>query len=271
MKKSFSLYTMACLLFISAGVDSAPSMKIYGIGGGNGRQVDILKPNNGETQPEITVKGSNGAACINIAGRWNFSENGTFTCQAEGEQPFTDPISDTGTFDILQNGCNISYTGPGPDPIKRTGQINGNMVTLSGVLVVPGSGVALSENSFTATGAVNAPDEFTLSGTGQIRGTDSGVPFSCTLNSIGKFTRDSVLRNRIECLLNWAENNYPDLFSPAGATSQFQPPYTYRHYSQTNSYAGVSADNNHVYYLGPDGVLVDVGDLAGWLTRASCQ
>jgi|GEM_PF-1964668 len=271
MKKSFSLYMMACLLFASAGADSAPTLKIFGIGGGTGNEIDPLDLNNGKPKPEIMSPGPDGAQCVNIAGRWNYSENGTLTCEAQGEA-VTDPISDTGTVDIVQEGCNISYAGPGPGAVRRTGQIRNNMITLSGILVSsPGGGVTLSENSFTATGAVNALDQFTLSGTGVIRGTDSGIPFSCTLNSIGNFTRDSALRNRIECLLNWAETNYPNLFSPAGATTQFQSPYTYRYYTQTNSYAGVSASNNHVYYLGPDGVLTDVGDLSGWLARASCQ
>jgi pimeloyl-ACP methyl ester carboxylesterase len=77
-------------------------------------------------------------------------------------------------------------------------------------------------------------------------------------------------KSRTDCLLDWAEHNYSNLFSPAGAKSQFQSPYTYRYYSQTNSYVGVSASNNHVYYLGPGRVLVDAGDLYGWLRKASC-
>jgi hypothetical protein len=78
--------------------------------------------------------------------------------------------------------------------------------------------------------------------------------------------------NNIECLLNWAENAYSNLFSPAGAISQFQSPYTYRYYKNTNAYVGVSSIDNHVYYLGPGGISPeDVGDLSGWLTTASCQ
>jgi hypothetical protein len=75
----------------------------------------------------------------------------------------------------------------------------------------------------------------------------------------------------IECLLNWAEASYPSLLSPSGAPSQFLSPYTYRYYQDTHSYAGVSYANNHVYYLGPDGVLLDVGDLTAWLGTAKCQ
>ncbi len=74
-----------------------------------------------------------------------------------------------------------------------------------------------------------------------------------------------------ECLFNWAEKSeYAHLFSPAGAASQVQPPYTYRYYKNTNAYVAVSSDNNHVYYLGPDGVLQDVGDMASWLGKAKC-
>ncbi|MFZ2171062.1 MAG: trypsin-like serine protease [Methylococcaceae bacterium] len=80
----------------------------------------------------------------------------------------------------------------------------------------------------------------------------------------------NFLKN-LDCLLNWAENAYSNLFSPAGAISQFQSPYTYRYYSNTNSYVGVSSINNHVYYLSPDGVLQDVGDLSSWLSTAFCQ
>ncbi|NOT85331.1 MAG: hypothetical protein HOP02_11265 [Methylococcaceae bacterium] len=73
-----------------------------------------------------------------------------------------------------------------------------------------------------------------------------------------------------DCLLNWAEKNYPQLFAPAGAASQTQSPYYYRHYQNTNAYVGISSDNNHVYYLGPDGNLLDAGQLSTWLTTAGC-
>ena len=95
--------------------------------------------------------------------------------------------------------------------------------------------------------------------------------FSSYYTSIKPWLDNTNILNNVECLLNWAENAYSNLFSPAGAISQFQSPYTYRYYRNTNSYVGVSSINNHVYYLGPDGVLQDVGDLSGWLTTALCQ
>lgn len=74
-----------------------------------------------------------------------------------------------------------------------------------------------------------------------------------------------------ECLFNWAETNYASLFSPAGAVTQTSAPYTYRYYKNTNAYVGISSANNDVYYLGPDGSLLDVGSLSGWLAKAKCQ
>ncbi len=73
-----------------------------------------------------------------------------------------------------------------------------------------------------------------------------------------------------DCLFRWAERTYPQLFAPAGAASQAFQTYWYRHYPGTQAYVGVSATDQHVYYIGPDGRLQDVGPLAGWLTLAGC-
>lgn len=73
-----------------------------------------------------------------------------------------------------------------------------------------------------------------------------------------------------ECLLNWAEASYPDLFAPPGAVTQVQGFYTYRYYSNSYSYLGISSANNHLYYMGSDGILQDEGDWSLWLTTAGC-
>lgn len=75
-----------------------------------------------------------------------------------------------------------------------------------------------------------------------------------------------------ECLFNWAEKNYPALFAPAGAATQFYDPYAYRYYKNTHVYVGVSAKDQHVYTLMPNGVLPeDAGDLSAWLIKAGCK
>ena len=74
-----------------------------------------------------------------------------------------------------------------------------------------------------------------------------------------------------DCLMNWAEANYQSLFAPAGSLSTTAGGYTFRYYAASRAYLGVSLSNNHVYYLGQDGVLQDVGPLAQWLPLAGCQ
>jgi immune inhibitor A len=75
----------------------------------------------------------------------------------------------------------------------------------------------------------------------------------------------------VECLFNWAERNYPSLFAPAESSTLVSTPYTYRYYSLTNAYLGVSSVDIHVYYMAPDGHLLNAGPLSDWLHKAACQ
>ena len=73
-----------------------------------------------------------------------------------------------------------------------------------------------------------------------------------------------------DCLFNWAEQHYSGLFAGGGPAAMWDV-YTYRYYSATHAYLGVSSADSHVYYLGPDGRLQDEGPLAQWLPIAGCQ
>jgi len=75
-----------------------------------------------------------------------------------------------------------------------------------------------------------------------------------------------------DCVLNWAESLYPNLFAPAGAVSQTLAPYYFRYYSGTNAYLGTSSADSHLYYLGPatGNTLFDAGPLSNWRTTAGC-
>ena len=75
----------------------------------------------------------------------------------------------------------------------------------------------------------------------------------------------------MECLFNWAEQNYPNNFSPAGASTNTWNQYTYRYDAGTNTYLGASSLDNHVYYMGPDGEMQDEGDMYKWIALAGCQ
>lgn len=76
-----------------------------------------------------------------------------------------------------------------------------------------------------------------------------------------------------DCLLNWAESNFPSWFAPVGATSTTLTPFYYRYYELTQAYLGASFADNHLYYLGPltGNLILDAGPLATWLSTSSCQ
>ena len=75
----------------------------------------------------------------------------------------------------------------------------------------------------------------------------------------------------VECLFNWAEKNYPTLFTPTGFPTAISTVYSYRFYSASNVYLGVSSSDNHVYFIGTDGKLLNEGLLSYWLSLAGCQ
>jgi len=76
-----------------------------------------------------------------------------------------------------------------------------------------------------------------------------------------------------DCLFNWAEINYANIFSPnqSAAGSIALPPYYYRFYSNSNSYLGISSADNHIYYLTADGALNDAGPAYDLLSQAGCS
>ena len=74
-----------------------------------------------------------------------------------------------------------------------------------------------------------------------------------------------------ECLFNWLEGHYASLFTPSGVVTEFWEQFTFRHYSATNTFLGISSTDNKVYYRGPDGKLSGQGPLTLWLSKAGCQ
>lgn len=72
-----------------------------------------------------------------------------------------------------------------------------------------------------------------------------------------------------DCLFNWAEANFPGLFSPPSA-SQTLAPYYFRHYAATGVYLGVSSQDNHVYYLIGGSAPKDAGAKSGWFAAVGC-
>jgi hypothetical protein len=75
-----------------------------------------------------------------------------------------------------------------------------------------------------------------------------------------------------DCVFNWAEQKYPQYFSPAGRVSATSAPYYYRYYSNTQTYIAISSANSDVWVLGPlsGNKLLDVGPLSAFIDSAAC-
>ena len=83
--------------------------------------------------------------------------------------------------------------------------------------------------------------------------------------------RAALTNEEMDCLFNWAERSYAQLFSPAAAPSQTLAPYYFRYYAGTRTYLGVNKSNQHVVYLAPSmGAPADLGDAAPFATTAGC-
>lgn len=75
---------------------------------------------------------------------------------------------------------------------------------------------------------------------------------------------------KLECFFTWAQANYSTYLSPDSAVTQHYTSYTYRYYSKTNAYLGLSDIDYHLYYLTTGAPLTDLGALSGWLGQAGC-
>lgn len=74
--------------------------------------------------------------------------------------------------------------------------------------------------------------------------------FICTLVLLGNthWVHASITSDA-EKLLNWAENTYPSIFPSRQATQNIEP-WLFRHYPESNIYAGVNKSDNNVYAMG---------------------
>jgi hypothetical protein len=76
--------------------------------------------------------------------------------------------------------------------------------------------------------------------------------------------------NSADCLFDWVELSYPELFAPAGSASSTAGGYYFRSYARTQSYVGTR--NERAYYLVPalGSEVRDAGAVSGRLATAGC-
>lgn len=72
-------------------------------------------------------------------------------------------------------------------------------------------------------------------------------------------------------LMDWAEVNFPQYFTPSGQANLFSAPYTYRFYPGTSNHLGVDGEN--IYVLGPmsGGTVQYVGNFTDFACRVLPQ
>ena len=221
---------------------------VYATGGGSGNSVVFTAQSPGVcTVSGTTVTGVAAGTCTIAA---NQAGNADYNAAPQTIQTF--PVG-KGKQTIRFGFAPVVFVGK-TDTVSATGGASGNPVIFTsqtpGVCSVAGNAVTIAAE-----------------GTCTIAADQAG---NTDYNAATQVTQGFNVTFGVECLFNWAEASYPGLLSPAGAISRYSSPYIYRYYKDTQSYAGVSDANSHVYYLGPDGVLQDVGDLLGWLTKSGC-
>ncbi len=78
--------------------------------------------------------------------------------------------------------------------------------------------------------------------------------------------------NTADCLLNWAEAHFPELFSPANRPTEQGFGYQYRFYSATNTYLGILlGDKVHLLQLNKSTTPVEVGSVAQFKPLSGCN
>lgn len=115
-------------------------------------------------------------------------------------------------------------------------------------------------------------------------GVGFGDPSTRSLEASGLFTAAGTARpalaefrlspgeSRTDCLLRWAERQFPSLLAPAGSGTAIFPPYVYRYYAATGAHVGVAGVPPRAYYLPPGAgtAVQDLGPVADWWTQAGC-
>ena len=245
---------------------SAPTVIVGGTGtvsatgGASGNPVSFTSQTTGVcTISGSTVTGVTAGTCTIAA---NQAGNANYNAAPQATQSFN--IGTSGgtslTSQTISFGAAPTMVVGGTGAVSATGGASGNPVVFTsqttGVCTISGSpvtGVTVGTCTIAANQAGNA----------------NYYPAPQVMQSFSVSLGSQALAPT-DCLFNWAEQNYSGLFAPAGATTAVSGIYTYRHYSATNDYVGVSSVDGHVYYLGPDGVLQDEGTLYDWLPKASC-
>jgi hypothetical protein len=134
------------------------------------------------------IAGSTATRCPNIAGTWNFTQTGNLTVSIAG-QTITEPISESGSGTVTQNGCNVTWTDP-TNGVTMSGTITGHTIHGSGTLLGSDPEFTITQDTLSWSGTVSTDRRtVTVNGTGYASGFYQGWFFSCNGNETMTFTR----------------------------------------------------------------------------------
>ncbi len=137
-------------------------------------------------------------------------------------------------------------------------------------IVLSGSDAIVSAG--TPTAAANNRFDFTapVSGTALLQVQPGLYGYFSDWSAARRVSVGGAAISSTDCLLNWAERVAAGLLFPPTTSRNDIAPFTYRYYSGSNAYLGVSSSNQHVFYF-VGGQLSDLGPQSAWLSQAGCQ
>jgi hypothetical protein len=104
---------------------------------------------------------------------------------------------------------------------------------------------------WTSTPYANAPNDY-IHVVDFDRGQSGATYFQQATDPYTRLVRESraELYLAADCVFRWLEAQYPAYLPAGGATTGRLDPYYYRYYPASNAYLGLSAIDNHLYYIG---------------------
>lgn len=102
---------------------------------------------------------------------------------------------------------------------------------------------------------------------------DGGNNFIGTITLTVQALPVNFWKKNIDCLLNWAEIQYPTYLPTKNKYSDIRQIYTCRSYSTTDTVVCTSAEDPYFYYYGPlsRNEWLNLGPLSNWLNTSKCN
>ncbi|KAA6184480.1 serine protease [Thiohalocapsa marina] len=74
-----------------------------------------------------------------------------------------------------------------------------------------------------------------------------------------------------ECLFDWAEQQFSEMFPPLGGIDVVSYTYSYRYYPMIGTYLGLNSADNQIRYIAADGIERGAGSYDYWMEQSGCN